>query len=123
MSEETHVEARYRELHCSFCAKSQVDVETLIAGPGVHICDACVNICVTVLAETRGRPVTPQTRFQDYWPTDSLLSQIKGYESASALVDRKMQDAVEILRERDVSWAQIGETLGVSRQAAWKRFA
>ena len=30
---------------------------------------------------------------------------------------------VDLLRERRVSWAEIGRTLGVSRQAAWERFA
>jgi biotin operon repressor len=33
-----------------------------------------------------------------------------------------MQDVVDILRERAVSWEKIGEALAVSRQAAWKRF-
>jgi biotin operon repressor len=33
-----------------------------------------------------------------------------------------MQDIADILRERDVSWAAIGQALAVSRQAAWKRF-
>jgi biotin operon repressor len=33
-----------------------------------------------------------------------------------------MQDVVDILREREVSWEMIGEALAVSRQAAWKRF-
>ena len=33
-----------------------------------------------------------------------------------------MQDIVDLLRERDISWSAIGEALGVSRQAAWKRF-
>jgi hypothetical protein len=33
-----------------------------------------------------------------------------------------MQDVADILREREVSWATIGEALPVSRRAAWKRF-
>jgi HTH domain len=33
-----------------------------------------------------------------------------------------MQDIVDILRDRGVSWSTLGETLAVSRQAAWKRF-
>jgi len=33
-----------------------------------------------------------------------------------------MQDVVDILREREVSWEMIGRALAVSRQAAWKRF-
>jgi ATP-dependent Clp protease ATP-binding subunit ClpX len=34
---------------CSFCGKSQVEVKKIIAGPGVHICDACVNVCKTII--------------------------------------------------------------------------
>jgi hypothetical protein len=114
-------EPTHHEIHCSFCGKSQVDVEALVAGPGVQICDACVALSASVLADVKGKPVTPQTRFQDYWPTEVLLRQLKLYESAVERVDRSMRDAVDILRERDVSWTRIGEALGVSRQAAWKR--
>jgi hypothetical protein len=38
-------------LYCSFCAKSQHDVQKLIAGPAVYICDKCVEICVDVLRD------------------------------------------------------------------------
>ena len=34
---------------CSFCGKSQSEVKKIIAGPGVHICDACVNVCKTII--------------------------------------------------------------------------
>jgi hypothetical protein len=34
-----------------------------------------------------------------------------------------LQDTVDALREREVSWAVIREALGVSRQAAWDRFS
>ncbi len=40
-------------LRCSFCNRSQRDVKKLIAGPRVHICDACVAICVAILNEPR----------------------------------------------------------------------
>lgn len=33
-----------------------------------------------------------------------------------------LQNHVDLLRERGVSWGRIGEALGVSRQAAWERF-
>ena len=32
-------------LKCSFCGKSQKQVKKLIAGPGVYICDECVDLC------------------------------------------------------------------------------
>ncbi len=34
---------------CSFCGKAQSEVERLIAGPGVHICDQCVDLCGSLL--------------------------------------------------------------------------
>src|SRR5262249_49879623 len=38
-------------LHCSFCAKSQHDVQKLIAGPSVYICDECVELCVDIIRD------------------------------------------------------------------------
>ena len=35
---------------CSFCGKSQAEVRKIIAGPGVYICDSCVNVCKTIIA-------------------------------------------------------------------------
>ena len=36
-------------LYCSFCGKSQHDVRKLIAGPGVYICDECVDLCTDIV--------------------------------------------------------------------------
>ena len=38
-------------LKCSFCAKSQDQVRKLIAGPGVYICDECIDLCNEILDE------------------------------------------------------------------------
>ena len=38
-------------LKCSFCGKSQEQVRKLIAGPGVYICDECVELCNEILDE------------------------------------------------------------------------
>ena len=34
---------------CSFCGKSQDDVYTLVAGPNVHICDECIDLCNDIM--------------------------------------------------------------------------
>ncbi|MFH1497482.1 MAG: ATP-dependent Clp protease ATP-binding subunit ClpX [Verrucomicrobiota bacterium] len=34
---------------CSFCGKSQAEVKKIIAGPGVYICDSCVQVCKTIV--------------------------------------------------------------------------
>lgn len=38
-------------LHCSFCGKGQHDVQKLIAGPTVFICDECITLCVDIIKE------------------------------------------------------------------------
>ena len=38
---------------CSFCRRSESRVGRLIAGPGVYICDECVELCNEILEEER----------------------------------------------------------------------
>jgi hypothetical protein len=40
-------------LRCSFCNKSQQDVKKLIAGPNVQICNECVDICLSIMTESK----------------------------------------------------------------------
>jgi ClpX C4-type zinc finger len=42
---------RDKSLLCSFCGKRQDQVQRLIAGPGVYICNACISLCNEILAE------------------------------------------------------------------------
>src|SRR6202049_1685922 len=39
------------QLKCSFCGKSQKQVKKLIAGPGVYICDQCIDLCNEIIEE------------------------------------------------------------------------
>jgi hypothetical protein len=41
------------DLRCSFCNKRRMDVNKVIAGPSVLICDECVDICNDILAEDK----------------------------------------------------------------------
>ncbi len=38
-----------KSVRCSFCGKSQENVRKIIAGPGVYICDECVDLCVSII--------------------------------------------------------------------------
>ena len=38
-------------LKCSFCGKTQKQVKKLIAGPGVYICDECIDLCNEIIVE------------------------------------------------------------------------
>src|SRR5438309_6117842 len=45
------------QLLCSFCGKSQRQVKKLIAGPGVYICDECIDLCNEIIDEELSAPV------------------------------------------------------------------
>lgn len=40
-----------KQLRCSFCGKSQDEVRRLVAGPGVYICDECIELCSEIISE------------------------------------------------------------------------
>lgn len=42
-------------LVCSFCGKTQKEVKKLIAGPGVYICDECIDLCNDIIVEEKDR--------------------------------------------------------------------
>lgn len=111
-----------KTLLCSFCGKSQHQVEKLIAGPrGVFICNECIGLCNKVLA---GEPIPDHTSFKPLdLPTDQLLTLLPSVNFATEGNRDFLQALVDRLREREVSWAAIAEPLGVSRQSAWERFS
>ena len=43
-------------LKCSFCGKTQKQVKKLIAGPGVYICDECIDLCNEIIEEELSEP-------------------------------------------------------------------
>ena len=125
MPEAEATQTRNRVYRCSFCGKSQTEVKTLVAGAGVFICDECVQLCQSIIAKkaaTQAPQEVPDSLLPDNALTENLLKTLAGYNGAFKSVDSAMQDIVDILREREVSWATIGQALAVSRQAAWKRF-
>ena len=42
------------QLKCSFCGKTQDQVRKLVAGPGVYICDECIELCTEIVEEELG---------------------------------------------------------------------
>jgi hypothetical protein len=45
--------------NCSFCGKSAAEVDKIVAGPNVWICDECVDLCNQIIAEELGQPRSP----------------------------------------------------------------
>ncbi|MDR1875325.1 MAG: ATP-dependent Clp protease ATP-binding subunit ClpX [Synergistaceae bacterium] len=54
----------HREMRCSFCGKAQGEIFRLISGPGVCICDECVNLCNIILADEKAGMEAASSRRQ-----------------------------------------------------------
>lgn len=61
-------------LKCNFCGKGQKEVKKLIAGPGVYICDECIDLCNDIVAEEKDREITAKGSFKVPLPKE-----IKGF--------------------------------------------
>src|SRR5258708_35868121 len=110
-----------KTLYCSFCIKSQHEVKKLIAGPAaIFICDECIELCNEIIA---GRfPDKSKYPSEGDLPTERLLEKLQAIEETLQGKGNQLQKVVKLLRSREVSWAQIGAALGISRQSAWERF-
>jgi hypothetical protein len=108
-----------RRLSCSFCSQTEQTVSKLIGGPGVHICNNCVDLCNQVLAGE----ATPAWSTPDELSDEKLLAALRPTAAAVQSMQKLLHDRVSILRKRGVTWETIGEALGISRQAAWERFS
>lgn len=109
-----------RTLNCSFCGKTDQEVEKLAAGPGgLHICNECVETCRLVMA---GAEIPPETFDPNSWPTERLIGALAALDATAETYKEQLARAVDALRGREVSWAKIAQPLGISRQSAWERF-
>jgi len=108
---------------CSFCGKPNTDVERLVAGPGVYICNECVSLCTDIIAQHAGRSPAPRIYPWAAMSDDELLGHIPRIAATAASVESDLRQWVEELRRRDVTWARIGTALGITRQSAWERFS
>jgi hypothetical protein len=111
--------ARLTTLSCSFCNKDKDAIAKLVAGPGVYICNECVELCNLIIAE---QPA-PGFGAWNERPDDELLTSLAKVQAAVSQADAAVHDYVDALRSRGISWTRIGAALGVSKQAAWERFS
>jgi len=110
------------KLHCSFCGKSEDEVQKLAAGPGgIHICDECVAVCQIIMHGEGDGP--PQAFDVKNWPKERLLGLLAPVNATADAHREHLQTIVEMLRSHKVSWSVIAGRLGVSRQTAWERFS
>lgn len=110
---------------CSFCGTPGgpgTDLP-LIGGLGAQVCVPCIDEFHAIVHDEERvvdvRRTMPWERMSDPEMLATLLQILASADQNSAFA----QEWVDMLRERRISWAEIGRVLGVSRQAAWERFA
>ena len=64
-------------LKCSFCGKSQKQVKKLIAGPGVYICDECIDLCNEIIEEELSD--TQEVGFEELPKPHEIYEFLDGY--------------------------------------------
>lgn len=94
----------------------------MVGGLGAFMCGTCLDYYAGVVAEVRRTGVERPPPWHDMSDAD-LLGKLPLIAETGAQVDRFMIEWVRMLRTRNISWAEIGRALGVTRQAAWERFA
>ncbi|MFJ2029028.1 ClpX C4-type zinc finger protein [Streptosporangium sp. NPDC087985] len=112
-----------QKINCSFCTKSKDDVEKVIAGPGVYICNECVQLCNAILGTQPEPSAGAEIPWLDSMTDEQILELLPRIATVSAQVDANLQVWVDRLRDRGVTWARIGAALGMARQSAWERFS
>ncbi|WP_329086603.1 ClpX C4-type zinc finger protein [Streptosporangium sp. NBC_01469] len=110
-------------IHCSFCAKAKDDVDRVVAGPGVYICNECVELCNLVLGAASESSTSAEIPWPDTMTDEQILELLPRIASVSAQVDANLRIWVDRLRDRGVTWSRIGAALGMARQSAWERFS
>lgn len=106
---------------CSFCGKPGAPDVKLAGGLGAMICDECVEH----FHQNNQSPDVVRAMSKPPWESMTDIDLLASLPLILRSADQNVafaQEWVNLLRDRKLSWAEIGKALGVSRQAAWRRF-
>jgi len=108
---------------CTFCLKRTADVQKMVAGPGVFICNECVGLCVEIIASEAAAEMPKPASWEERVSDDDLLATLPKIAAASASVEQQLGIWVRQARSRGITWTRIGAALDMTRQSAWERFS
>jgi hypothetical protein len=107
---------------CSFCLRPNNEVAKLVAGPGVYICNECVDLCHQIISSPPSLP-PGLTSWDENLDLDGILASLPRMAAAGAQVESNLSRFVKRARQLGATWAAIGSSLGMTRQSAWERFS
>ncbi|MET7300087.1 ATP-dependent Clp protease ATP-binding subunit ClpX [Embleya sp. NPDC005575] len=96
-------------LKCSFCGKSQKQVKKLIAGPGVYICDECIDLCNEIIEEELSE--SSELKFEELPKPREIYEFLDGYVVGQEVAKKALSVAVYNHYKR----VQAGESAKTSR--------
>ncbi|RPF55452.1 ATP-dependent protease ATP-binding subunit ClpX [Aquisalibacillus elongatus] len=80
------------QLKCSFCGKTQDQVRKLVAGPGVYICDECIDLCTEIVEEELGSTETEE--FKEVPKPKEICDILDDYVIGQELAKKSLSVAV-----------------------------
>jgi hypothetical protein len=107
---------------CSFCLRAGSEDVRLIGGHGAWICQHCTGRFDAAFDRPGGSDASVTEPDGRSMTDEAALASLPDIVATGAQLDAFLHDWVGLLRERGISWHQIGLALGVSRQAVWQRF-
>lgn len=110
---------------CSFCYKPNTAVQNLVAGPGVFICNECVELSASIVADVAGSTPEESARLRAQYTgrsAEEILDMLPGVARTASRIEADLASWVSLLRERGTGWQQIADALGTSAGTARQRF-
>ena len=98
---------------CSFCGKSQKQVKKLIAGPGVYICDECIELCNDIIAEELAD--TTELSFEELPKPKEIYEFLNDYVIGQEYAKKILSVAVYNHYKR----VQAGSTAATTTRSSW----
>lgn len=105
--------------HCNFCGKMQQEVRRIIAGPGVYICDSCVNVCRTILDREERKAGEPPKVFDRPIESVERIKAMLGVLKADKIITQKEYTAK--MRMMIIQEPESGQEVTLSEPPAAKK--